>query len=73
MKKITLTAEAAQQIEEALNAVKQMCEVALPQFNWGASFLQSDGVKLLNEAPQAATKALATIRAAIAQEQESPK
>lgn len=64
---VLLTAEQARQIEEALNAVKQMCEIAHPQFNWGASFLQADGIKLLNEAPQAAAKALATIRAARAQ------
>lgn len=35
----------------ALQAAHELCTVALPQFNWGASVLNAEGITLLNEVP----------------------
>jgi hypothetical protein len=48
---------------EALEAAAELFRVALPQFNWGASALNADAYRLLNEAPGKVTKALARLSA----------
>ena len=44
---------------EALRSANGMCENALPKFNWGASFLDSDAFQSLNETPGKIARALA--------------
>ena len=38
-------------IKSAIEKGVEMCDVALPQFNWGRSALGADAIRLLNEAP----------------------
>ncbi len=45
----------------ASQTMQRMCKVALPKFNWGASFLDANAIKLLNEAPLLLSKALQEI------------
>lgn len=42
-----------------LARVEQMCTVALPQFNWGASALSAEAIQLLNQVPGEVREALA--------------
>lgn len=42
----------------ALEQCKRMIDEALPKFDWGASFLDADAIRLLNEAPIAVNIAL---------------
>jgi len=44
---------------EALEAAERLIREALPKFNWGASALDANAIRLLNEVP-------ATVRAALA-------
>lgn len=45
-------------LTNALEACKEMIDTALPQFNWGASSLSADAIRLLNETPAKVTAAL---------------
>lgn len=47
--------------EEALVSAQKMIDVALPKFNWGASFLNAEAIQLLNETPREVTEALRRI------------
>lgn len=40
-----------EQLLVALKAAERMIDVALPQFNWGASCLSAEAIALLNETP----------------------
>jgi hypothetical protein len=40
-----------EQLFVALEQAKELFDVALPQFNWGASALSAEAIKLLNEVP----------------------
>lgn len=44
--------------DPALVLADEMCRVALPKFNWGASALTAEAIDLLNRAPIAIRKAL---------------
>lgn len=44
---------------EALRAAKNLFDEALPKFNWGASALDANAIRLLNEAPMAVNAAIA--------------
>lgn len=46
----------------ALKDAQRLCKKALPKFNWGASALDADAVKLLNEVPAKINAALALAR-----------
>lgn len=53
--------EAADEIERlraALLLAQRLCNEALPKFNWGASSLDANAIKLLNDVPLAITRAL---------------
>lgn len=50
---------AAPDLLAALNAAKQLFDVALPKFNWAASALDADAIRILNEAPIAVNAAIA--------------
>lgn len=43
----------------ALLRALELCEKALPQFNWGASALSAEAIALLNEVPSEIRSALA--------------
>jgi len=43
---------------EGLEAAEQLFNEALPQFNWGASALSANAIKLLNEVPAKVRKAI---------------
>jgi hypothetical protein len=45
-------------LEEALAKADELCRVALPQFNWGASALDGKAIFILNEAPGIIRRAL---------------
>lgn len=45
------SAERIKALEEALEKADELCRVALPQFNWGASALDGNAIFILNEAP----------------------
>lgn len=45
-------------LTNALKACKEMIDTALPQFNWGASSLSADAIRLLNETPAKVIAAL---------------
>jgi hypothetical protein len=45
-------------IKEGLVAANQLVHVALPKFNWSASPLDADAIRILNEAPQKIRAAL---------------
>ena len=47
-----------ERLRAALLIVKRMCDEALPKFNWGASRLDANAIKLLNDAPLAVMRAL---------------
>ncbi len=47
----------------ALRLAKRLIDEALPQFNWGASPLSAEAVRLLNDVPAAVNAALAAIDA----------
>lgn len=38
-------------MQRALRAANELCEKALPKFNWGASALDAEAIQLLNEVP----------------------
>lgn len=40
-----------QQMYETLIRARDLCRIALPQFNWGASALGAEAIQLLNEVP----------------------
>lgn len=44
---------------DALTMAKRMIDEALPKFNWGASALDANAIRLLNETPVAVNAALA--------------
>jgi hypothetical protein len=44
---------------EALRQAQKLCDVALPQFNWKESALNSDALLLLNDVPSTIQIALA--------------
>lgn len=43
----------------ALQACERLFSKALPKFNWGASFLDANAIRLLNEVPAVAREAVA--------------
>lgn len=43
---------------EGLRAAKQLCDEAIPEFNWGASCLSANAIRVLNEAPGIIARAL---------------
>lgn len=43
--------------------VKQLFDTALPKFNWGASTLDADAIRLLNDVPAEVTRALMEVPA----------
>lgn len=43
----------SEEIEHALMMANRLIDEALPKFNWGASFLDADAIKLINDASQA--------------------
>jgi len=43
----------------ALVKARQLCELALPKFNYGASALDAQAIRLLNETPALIVRALA--------------
>lgn len=43
----------------ALNAAKRLFDEALPKFNWGASALDANAIRLLNDAPRVVQEAIA--------------
>ncbi len=45
-------------ILEALQATKRLIDEALPKFNWGASALDANAIRLLNETPKKVELAL---------------
>lgn len=45
----------------ALEAADDLCRTALPQFNYGASALNADAIRLLNEAPGKIKAALTSL------------
>lgn len=47
---------------EALIQSQKLFEKALPKFNWGASFLNAEAIKLLNDVPIEVAKALALVQ-----------
>jgi hypothetical protein len=50
--KVILDLEAdVEQLRAALRRADRLCREALPQFNWGASALRADAIRLLNEVP----------------------
>lgn len=61
-----LTVEAVQRLLDnqpsetvaALLAARDLCREALPKFNWGASALDANAIKLLNEVPSQIENAL---------------
>ena len=52
------SAERIKALEEALAKADELCRVALPQFNWGASALDGKAIFILNEAPGIIRRAL---------------
>lgn len=40
-----------QELIDALRAAAKLIDIALPKFNWGASWLDADAIRLLNEVP----------------------
>lgn len=51
----------ASELQEARDALKRadkLFKVALPKFNWGASALSGEAIRLLNEVPGEVAKAL---------------
>jgi hypothetical protein len=53
------------ELVEALEAMKQLIDVALPCFNWGASALSAEAITLLNEVPGKVDDALAKARGGV--------
>ena len=49
-------------VRDALLLAQRMCREALPKFNWGASCLDANAIRLLNEAPSAIDAAIAAIQ-----------
>lgn len=45
----------------ALNAAKKLFDEALPKFNWGASALDANAIRLLNEVPLVVQAAIASV------------
>jgi hypothetical protein len=45
----------------ALGQTREMIDKALPEFNWGASALSADGIRLLNETPGVVNAAIASL------------
>lgn len=52
-----LTARVAE-LEKAFLLADRMCTEALPKFNWGASALDANAIRLLNDAPLSIKRAL---------------
>lgn len=50
---------AAPEYEMATKASKELIDKALPKLNWGASDLDADAIRLLNETPGKVDQALA--------------
>ena len=46
------------ELEDALEAANELCEKALPKFNWGKSALDATAIRLLNEVPGLIRQAL---------------
>jgi hypothetical protein len=53
--------KALKEARMALLAAKRLFDEAHPKFNWGASFLDANAIKLLNEVPRQVSEALALI------------
>jgi hypothetical protein len=49
---------AAPELLKALKSVRRMIDEALPKFNWGASALDANAIRLLNEVPAEVTRAI---------------
>jgi hypothetical protein len=45
-------------LEKTLSDADELCRYALPKFNWGASALDADAIRLLNEVPGKIGRAL---------------
>ena len=45
--------------QDALQAAQRLFKEALPKFNWGASFLDANAIRLLNEVPAKVDAAIA--------------
>jgi hypothetical protein len=50
---------AAPDMLEALRSVEQMIDESFSKFNWGASFLNANAIRLLNEVPIKVAKTIA--------------
>jgi hypothetical protein len=50
--------EEIQDLVHALLGMVEMCDVALPKFDWGGSFLDAQAIKLLNDRPIEANRVL---------------
>lgn len=46
---------------DTLKQVERMNREALPKFNWGASFLDANAIRLLNEVPLMVSKTLSEL------------
>lgn len=51
------------EVVEALQAANECFDKALPKFNWGASFLDAEAIRLLNNAPVKVKMALESLNA----------
>lgn len=49
------------EMQTALNAAKRLFDEALPKFNWGASALDANAIRLLNEVPRVVQEAIAKV------------
>lgn len=58
-RRIIAAAGVADELVEALGCALQLCQEALPKFNWGASALDANAIQLLNEVPGKIAAALA--------------
>jgi len=57
-----LRVAAEEKLLAAVEAALQLCDEALPKFNWGASALDANAIKLLNEVPDQLRAAIAAVK-----------